>query len=199
MKKLTRKVEGITKWAKRNSTRNEFSVITVRKWEHFADECRNKRVPRNADEAQLTRDEDSDSDKVLLMATTNSEEDNVNLWYLDTGCSNHMIGHREWFVNIDDKVKSKIKFADNSSVIAEGIRKVMIQRKDGQHSFINDVLYVPNMKNNLLSLGQLLEKGYSMQMKYSQMKIFDSNRRLILKSPLSRNRTFKIGIQIAEF
>ncbi|KHN32584.1 hypothetical protein glysoja_045527, partial [Glycine soja] len=65
----------------------------------------------------------------------------------------------EWFVNIDDKVKSKIKFANNSSVTAEGIRKLMIQRKDGQHSFINDVLYVPNMKNNLLSLGQLLEKG----------------------------------------
>ena len=64
-----------------------------------------------------------------------------------------MTGHKEWFVNIDDKVKSKIKFADNNSVIAEGIGKVMIQRKDGQHSFINDVLYVPNMKNNLLSLG----------------------------------------------
>ncbi|XP_028236619.1 uncharacterized protein LOC114415953 [Glycine soja] len=127
---------------------------------HKVDECRNKRVPRNADEAQLTQDEDFDSDKVLLMATTNSEEDNVNLWYLDTGCSNHMTGHREWFVNIDDKVKSKIKFADNSSVTTEGIGKVMIQRKDGQHSFINDVLYVPNMKNNLLSLGQLLEKGY---------------------------------------
>ncbi|KHN19736.1 hypothetical protein glysoja_024837, partial [Glycine soja] len=144
-------------------------------------ECRNKRVPRNVDEAQLAQDEDSDSDKVLLMATTNSEEDNVNLWYLDTGCSNHMTGHREWFVNIDDKVKSKIKFANYNSVTVEGIGKVMIQRKDGQHSFINDVLYVPNMKNNLLSLGQLLEKGYSMQMGDSQMKIFDTNRRLILK------------------
>ncbi|KHN46052.1 hypothetical protein glysoja_030053, partial [Glycine soja] len=115
-------------------------------------ECKSKRVPRNADEAQLTQDEDFDSDKVLLMATTNSEEDNVNMWYLDTGYSNHM------------KVKSKIKFADNNSVTTEGIGKVMIQRKDGQHSFINDVLYIPNMKNNLLSFGQLLEKGYSMQM-----------------------------------
>ena len=37
-----------------------------------------------------------------------------------------MTGHKEWFVNIDDKVKSKIKFADNSSVTAEGIGKVMI-------------------------------------------------------------------------
>jgi len=133
------------------------------------------------------------------MATTNLEEDSVNLWYLDTGCSNHMTGHREWFVNIDDKVKRKIKFANNSSITVEGIRKVMIQRKDGQHSFINDVLYVPNMKNNLLSLGQLLEKGYSMQMEDSQLKMLDSNRRLILKAPLSRNRIFKIGIQIVEF
>jgi len=110
-----------------------------------------------------------------------------------------VIGHREWFVNIDDKVKSKIKFANNSSVIAEGIANVMIQRKDGQHSFINDVLYVPNMKNNLLSLRQLLENGYSMHMEDSQLKMFDSNGRLILKVPLSRNRTFKIGIQITEF
>ncbi|XP_006579169.1 uncharacterized protein [Glycine max] len=132
------------------------------KWKG-SNECRNKRVPRNADEAQLAQDEDSDSDKVLLM------------------------------------VKSKIKFADNSSVTAEGIGKAMIQRKDGQHSFINDVLYVPNMKNNLLSLGQLLEKDYSMKMEDSQMKIFDSKRRLILKASLSRNRTFKIGIHIVEF
>jgi len=163
------------------------------KWGHFVDECINKRVPRNADEAQLAQDEDFDFDKVLLLATTNSEEDSVNLWYLDTGCSNHMTGHREWFVNIDDKVKSKIKFADNSSVTAEGIGKVIVQRKDGQHSFINDLLYVPNMKNNLLSLGQLLEKGYSLQMEDSQLKMLDSNKRLILKAPLSDCRISMLG------
>jgi len=37
-----------------------------------------------------------------------------------------MTGHREWFVNIDDKVKSKIKFADNISITAKCIGKVMI-------------------------------------------------------------------------
>jgi len=30
MKKMTRKVEGITKWARKNSTRKGFSIITVR-------------------------------------------------------------------------------------------------------------------------------------------------------------------------
>ncbi|KHN35688.1 Retrovirus-related Pol polyprotein from transposon TNT 1-94, partial [Glycine soja] len=184
LRTLTPRFDHIVVAIEQGQNLEEMKIEELQKWGHFADECKNKRVPRNADEAQLSQDEDSDSDKVLLMAITNSEEDNVNLWYLDTGCSNHITRHREWFVNIDDKVKSKIKFADNSSVTAEGIGKVMIQRKDGHHSFINDVLYVPNMKNNLLSLGQLLEKGYSMQMEDNQLKVFDNNRRLILKALL---------------
>jgi len=31
-------------------------------------------------------------------------------------------------------------------------------------AYMHDVLYVPSMKNNLLSLGQLLEKDYTMTM-----------------------------------
>ena len=38
-----------------------------------------------------------------------------------------------------------------------------------------------------------------MQMEDNQLKMFDSNKRLILKAPLTRNKAFKIGIQIAEF
>lgn len=62
--------------------------------------------------------EDDNSD-VLLMATTNLEDDDSDLWYLDTGCSNHMTSHREWFVNLNEKVKNKVKFADNSTMTTE--------------------------------------------------------------------------------
>ncbi|XP_073221586.1 uncharacterized protein [Cicer arietinum] len=163
-----------------------------------AQECRSKKVQReDDDEAQMTA-EDSDSDEVLLMATTKSDDDCLEQWYLDTGCPNHMTGHKEWFVIIDDKVKREIRFADNSSVTAEGIGKILIQRRDGKQSFICDVLYVSNMKNNLLRLGQLLEKGYSLKMEQGEMRLFDDSRRLILKAPLSKNRNFKIDIQINE-
>ena len=57
-------------------------------------------------------------------------------------------------------MKNIVKFVDNSSIVAEGIGKVMITRNDGKVAYISDVLYVPSMKNNLLSLGQLLEKGF---------------------------------------
>ncbi|XP_027187075.1 uncharacterized protein [Cicer arietinum] len=156
------------------------------------DECRSKKVQRVGGEAQLAQADSSDSDEVLLMASTSMEDDCPGLWYLDTWCSNHMTRHKEWFVSINDKVKREIRFADNSYVTAEGIGEVLIQRRDGKQSFICDVLYVPNMKNNLLSLGQLLEKGYSMKMEQGEMRLFDDSRRLILKAPLSKNRTSRL-------
>lgn len=109
-----------------------------------------------------------------------------------------MTSHREWFVNLDEKVKRKIKFADNSIVTAKGVGKLLIQRKDGRQSFIENVLFVPNMKNNLLSLGQLLEKGNSMVIEHGELQVFAKDRRLVFKAPLSKNRTLKIGIQIME-
>jgi len=50
------------------------------------------------------------------------------------------------------------------------------------------VLYVPEMKCNMLNLEQLLEKGYSTRMKENHRE------NLILKVCLSKNRTLKIGI-----
>lgn len=38
--------------------------------------------------------EDSDSEPVLLMVTTNVESSQSELWYIDTGCSNHMTSCR---------------------------------------------------------------------------------------------------------
>ena len=59
---------------------------------------------------------------------------------------------------------------------------------------IKYVLFVPGMKCNLLSVGQLVEKGFSVVMKDEVLKLFDTKNNLVLKSPLSKNRTFKTMI-----
>ena len=61
---------------------------------------------------------------------------------------------------------------------------------------MHDVLYVPSMKNNLLNLGQVLEKGFTMAMQGNHIEIFDDKQKLVLKAPLSRNRTFKVNLSI---
>lgn len=107
-----------------------------------------------------------------------------------------MIGHNEWFITLDETTKSRVKFTDHRSVAVEGIGKILIKRKDGKHSYITNVLYVPKMKNNLLSIGQFLERGYSMDMISSSMKLFDSKGRLVMKALLAKNRTFKVDIEV---
>lgn len=78
-------------------------------------------------------------------------------------------------------MKSKVKFDDNSVVTVEGVGKVMVKRKDEVKTCITNVLYVRKLKNNLLSLGQLAEKGYSMSLEQNAMRVNDVNRKLILK------------------
>ncbi|WVY90763.1 hypothetical protein V8G54_036277 [Vigna mungo] len=118
-------------------------------------------------------------------------------WYLDTGCSNHMTGRREWLVDLDSSIRSCVKFADNSTIMAEGIGKVLINCKNDKIAYMEDVLYVPTMKSNLLSLGQLLEKGYTMSMLQRHIEVFDSKQRLVIKAPLAKNRTFKVNLDAA--
>ncbi|XP_057454964.1 uncharacterized protein LOC130746368 [Lotus japonicus] len=128
------------------------------------------------------------------MVTTKNDQNASNNWYLDTWCSNHMTGHKEWFVSIDDSVKTRVKFADDSFIRAEGMGRVMFQRQNGKTSYIANVLYVPKMKNNLLSLGQLLDKGYEMTLEDRMLKVFNKKRVLIFKAPLSQNKTFKVPL-----
>lgn len=132
------------------------------------------------------------------MVTTRDEDNAADFWYLDTSCSTHMTGRKDWFVNLDKSIQSKVKLADDSTLSAAGLGNVLNKRRDGKHSFILDVLFVPGMKSNLLSLGQLLERVYVMKMENKEMRVYDGEKRLVIKAPLAKNKTFKVVIQVME-
>lgn len=51
------------------------------------------------------------------------------------------------------------------------------------------------MKSNILSLGQLLKKGYDICLKDNNLSIRDSASNLIVKVSMSGNRMFVLNIQ----
>ncbi|GAU33196.1 hypothetical protein TSUD_206550 [Trifolium subterraneum] len=177
--------------------KSKIKCFSGNKWGHYASECQNK-GKKKQEEANHARQNDTDSDGVLLMVTTNTSEDQSTLWYLDTCCTNHMTGHRDRLLELDENFKSTVKFADNSTISVEGKGKVMFTRKNGNHTFVTDVLYVPTMKHNLLSLGQLIEKGFALSTKDKFLEVHDPYKKLVLKAPLSKNRTFKVDLQASE-
>jgi len=112
-----------------------------------------KNKPKN--QANLAQDEaSSDSEVVMLMAKTSST------------------GRHDWFIKIDDSSQGKIRFADDSSLNSEGIGRVVLQDSGGREVVIDGVLYVASLKTNLLSLGQLLQKGFIMEMKENGLSVY---------------------------
>ena len=117
---------------------------------------------------------------------------------MDTGYSNHMTGNKHWLVNLDTSQGSKVRFADSSSICCEGVGNVVIKRKDESNAIIENVMYCPTMDSNLLSLGQLLEKGYKMRMEDLMLKVYDKKQSFILKAKMSNNRTFKVNFNVVD-
>lgn len=68
---------------------------------------------------------------------------------------------------------------------------------NGKNVLIKDVWYIPGMNINLMSVGQLIEKGFSVTMKGNLLKLYDCNQKLIMHHELGRNRTFKVNDAIS--
>jgi len=109
-----------------------------------------------------------------------------------------MTGKKEWLSEFDDSRKTSVRLADNRSMKAQGVGNVTIQGKYGNKAVIDKVLYVPAMKCNLMSVGQLIKKGYLVTMENDTLKLYNLEKKLILQSSLTKNRTFKTSIVIKE-
>ena len=92
---------------------------------------------------------------------------------MDTGCSNHLTGNKKLLVDFDSGKSTNIRCADDKNLNAEGMRNVRIILNNGKAVVIQNVWYVPGMKSNLMSMGQLVEKGFSVTMKDNLLKLYD--------------------------
>ncbi|XP_019161962.1 PREDICTED: uncharacterized protein LOC109158500 [Ipomoea nil] len=78
-----------------------------------------------------------------------------NLWYLDSGCSNHTCGDEKVFSELNTSYRDTVKLDNNSIVPVMGKGKVAIQTKENSTFTISNILLVPELKTNLLRVGQL--------------------------------------------
>ena len=129
----------------------------------------------------------------LLMACHGKEETHKKfLWYLDTGCNNHMSGEKSVFSELDEAFRDVVKFGDGSIVSVMGKGKVAIQTNRNSIQTISNILFVPDLRTNLLSVGQLQEKGYGISIKNGVCRIEDEKLGLIVQVNMTANRMFPL-------
>ena len=104
-------------------------------------------------------------------------------------------------------MKSQVTLRTDSKVSVMGKREVNSLTKKGERKTIANFYYVPGMKCNLLSIGQLVQKGYNVFFENDVCTIMDiaPRKRCIDEVKMTRNRMFplrmnadlKDGVEIA--
>nr|GFA90737.1 zinc finger, CCHC-type [Tanacetum cinerariifolium] len=117
-----------------------------------------------------------DDEPSLLMTTHETEHEEVllnegqiqpekyasgdaSMWYMDNGASNHMTGTKSYFKDIDESVIGRVCFGDGSYVQIKGKGSILLGCRNQEQKVVSDIYYIPNLKSNILSLGQLTEIG----------------------------------------
>ena len=132
----------------------------------------------------------------FIMCNT-GEEGSPEVWYLDSGCSNHMSGNASLFSSIDNTFKSKIRMGNNGTIPIVGKGSIMVCTKQGEKKEIHNVYFSPGMKHNLMSVGQLIQNGYKVLMENDKCVIHekDGSNRLLAIVQMTKNWMFPLRIE----
>ncbi|GMI66347.1 hypothetical protein HRI_000304000 [Hibiscus trionum] len=176
--------------------KSKIECYRCHRYGHYKSECRTN-LNRNRGVKSNFAEKEKEEEISLLMACHGKEEIHQNLWYLDTGCSNHMCGDMMMFSELDEAFRSTVSFGDNSKVSVMGKGNVKIHTNENTTQVISNVFFVPDLKTNLLSVGQLQEKGYEIFIKDGVCRIQDENLGLIAQVNMTTNWMFPLYLNNA--
>ncbi|GAA0141055.1 hypothetical protein LIER_35322 [Lithospermum erythrorhizon] len=137
------------KRALRNNLRREFKVLEMedRPYNGYGRD-------RGASSSRgRGRGRDEDEDEYLLMVETDEVKED-DMWFIDSGCSNHMCNKEAMFTMLDKTFSHSVKLGNNDKLLVTGKEIVKMNLKGNIYT-ISEVYFVPQLKNNLLSVEQL--------------------------------------------
>ena len=105
-------------------------------------------------------------------------------WIIDSGATSHTCNDRDLFIGLYPlKSPLEVLLGDGHKLTATAYGTVKLLMKSGQRSsrkcILHDVLYIPELSYNLLSVSKAVERGNIVKFGSSSCIIRDSNRKLI--------------------
>lgn len=112
------------------------------------------------------------SEKIFVTKNENWNENlfeinsNDKEWILDSGATCHITCHKELyseFTPIDGK-RVKVANGHKLDILGKGSCKILLKNDQGKvtKALLTNVIYVPEIKGNSISIGQLTSKGFQL-------------------------------------
>eukprot|EP00253_Pinus_taeda_P024502 PITA_24502 len=109
------------------------------------------------------------------------------VWYLHSGASFHMTSDKKLFSALEEKdLKMGIEMGDDERYSVSGVGTIAFQREHGAPLTLTDVMYVPGLKKNLVSVAMLEDKGYDV--------VFNKGKAFLRH--IAMGQTKRIGIRV---
>jgi hypothetical protein len=100
------------------------------------------------------------------------------------------------FTTLDESVHNTVRFGDGSVVNIQGRDTVVFECLMGDHSVLADVYFIPSLRSNIISLGQLDENGCKITIEGGIMCILDRARKILARVLRTGNRLYTVQLQI---
>ena len=169
------------------NTAKKFTCHYCKKPGHFARDCYKKKADARSKQQKMSaniaemksndvmndveKSEDMKEPEIALFSGNHNNND----WWIDSGASQHMSPNKK---EMDDYTNFKkplqIRIADNTILFAYGkgnLRVLVFDGKEKLNIMLKEVLYVPKLRNKLLSLPSMTEKAVEVQFKGQSCKL----------------------------
>jgi len=148
---------------------------------------------RKQQEVQIAQETDDEKEELLFVVTCFASDITNETWLIDSGCTHHMTHDKDMFVKLNKTHSSKVKIENGDYIEVKGIGDIAIDAGSGT-KVIFDVLYVLEINQNLLSVGQLLEKGYVVVFKDKTCEVFDTIDTKLMSIKM-KGKSFSVNLQ----
>lgn len=145
---------------------------------HFAKYCKQPKK-------QLANKGESSSFVAAFSATV--EENISNKWFIDSGASMHMTSRNDWMYNVTEPPVKNITVANREPLAVKGVGSVDIHINQENKIQVKNVLFVPRLAANLLSVSSVVKNGYKVTFNNKGCEILNCKGEIICTATLNNN------------
>ena len=131
----------------------------------------------------MAEDDKSDFSLACVSSVTSIDE-----WLCDSAYSFHMCLRKEWFFNFTELDGGVVHLADNQPCKIAGIDSINLKNHDGSTKVLTDIRYILKLEKNLISLGTLESKGFTIIMQNGILKVVSGA--LVVMEGIKRNNLY---------
>jgi hypothetical protein len=121
----------------------------------------------------------------LVSYLSSSVSTGPKTWLVESVASKHNTGYKEIPLDLETKsCADRVEIGDEKCYKVEGVGSISFRLESGARLHVDEVLYVPGLKKNLLSVATLEDKGCWVILKDKKEILWDKGSQLSTSKPI---------------